>query len=98
MIIRSILLTCLFAAALSVYGASAADPGSTSTASSQSKQPSRDKAGVTVYYFHGGVRCSNCINFEKYTGELMNTVFADAVKAGNLEWRVVNTDEPGNEH
>jgi hypothetical protein len=53
---------------------------------------------IIVYYFHGGARCTNCINFERYTTELMNTVFAPAQRDGALEWKIVNTDERENAH
>lgn len=74
------------------------DSSSTRTKMAAGKAQPQHAHKVVVYYFHGGVRCTNCINFEKYTDELMRTTFAEAVKNGSVEWRVVNTDERGNEH
>lgn len=53
---------------------------------------------AAVYYFHGGMRCSNCIKFEKYTDETMRTTFADAIKEGKVAWNVVDWDKPENKH
>jgi hypothetical protein len=53
---------------------------------------------IIAYYFHGNVRCDTCEKIEAYTRETLFTNFEEAVKDGQLEWRVVNTDEPENEH
>jgi len=53
---------------------------------------------VVVYYFHGNVRCSNCRNFEAYSNEIIQKVFAKELKSGRLEWRVTNVDEASNQH
>lgn len=53
---------------------------------------------VVVYYFHGTARCPTCRKFESYSDEAVKEAFSDALEAGWLEWRVVNVDEPGNEH
>ncbi len=53
---------------------------------------------LKVYYFRGTARCWSCITIEKYTDEAIRSFFADAMKNGTLEWSVVNTDEPANEH
>lgn len=53
---------------------------------------------VIVYYFHGTRRCATCRKFEAYTTELMKTTFAQQLKSRKLEFRVVNVDEPQNEH
>jgi hypothetical protein len=44
-----------------------------------------------VYYFHGNVRCKTCNTIELWTKEVV-------LKNQDLEWRVVNIDEPENEH
>jgi len=67
------------------------------------KAPPRDKAAgsdtrVIAYYFHGYVRCITCRTIEAYSGEAVQSFFADALKSGRLEWRVINVEEPGNEH
>lgn len=53
---------------------------------------------IVVYYFHSTARCVTCRTIEAYTAEAIQTGFPEALKAGRLQWRVVNVDEPGNEH
>ena len=53
---------------------------------------------VVAYYFHGNMRCMTCRKIEAYTKEAMETGFPEALKDGRLELRVVNVDEPDNEH
>ena len=53
---------------------------------------------VIAFYFHGTKRCSTCMTIEDYTDESLKTNFADEIKAGRLEWRMVNIEEPDNEH
>jgi len=53
---------------------------------------------VVAYYFHGNVRCTTCRTIESYAKEAIQTGFADALKDGRLEWRVVNVEESGNDH
>lgn len=80
-----------------VFGFGATESTQT-VAKASSKATAESGKKLLVYYFHGGVRCTNCINFEKYTDELMKTKFADAIKSGRLVWQVVNTDEKANKH
>lgn len=53
---------------------------------------------VTAYYFHGSFRCATCFNMEKYSNEAIEVNFKDALASGNLEFKVVNVEEKGNEH
>lgn len=53
---------------------------------------------VVVYYFHGNMRCRTCRTIEAYTKEAIESGFADALKDGRMEWRVVNVEAPGNDH
>jgi hypothetical protein len=55
-------------------------------------------AGVRVYYFHGTTRCATCKTIEAYAHEIVATAFAPELKAGSLEWKTVNVDEPANQH
>jgi hypothetical protein len=52
---------------------------------------------IIAYYFHGNVRCPTCRKMEALANEALQSGFADELKSGRLEWRVVNLDEPGNE-
>jgi hypothetical protein len=53
---------------------------------------------IVAYYFHGKVRCPTCESIETYSKEAVETGFAEQLKDGRLEWRIVNYEEPGNEH
>ena len=53
---------------------------------------------VVAYYFHGNMRCMTCRTIEAYAKEAIQAGFPEALKDGRLEFRVVNVDEPGNEH
>ncbi|MDD5426027.1 MAG: nitrophenyl compound nitroreductase subunit ArsF family protein [candidate division Zixibacteria bacterium] len=53
---------------------------------------------IIVYYFHGTRRCSNCVKFENYTKETLDSGFAGEIESGLLEWRQVDTDESENKH
>ena len=55
-------------------------------------------AGILVYYFHGTTRCATCRTIEAYAHETVASAFAAELKAGSLEWTVVNVDEPANQH
>ena len=54
--------------------------------------------GVVVFYFHGNVRCTTCRTIEAYAHDAIHTGFAGELDDGALSWRVVNVDEPENEH
>ena len=60
--------------------------------------PEEEKHAVIVYYFHGTARCERCRKFEAYTKEALLTGFPEELKTGLLEWRVLNVEEPANEH
>ena len=53
---------------------------------------------VKAYYFHGDFRCSNCYKIEKYSKEAIDKYFAKELASGELEYKVINVDERGNEH
>lgn len=53
---------------------------------------------VVLYYFHGTARCPTCRKFESYSNEALQQAFAENLNNGRLEWKVVNVDEPGNQH
>jgi len=111
-IITAVLL--MFVAASVVYlvvketgGKAAQNPAPSGTILSVSGEHPRgatlppDKAEaskVVAYYFHGNARCTTCRTIESYAKEAIETKLADAIKDGRLEWRIVNVEEPGNEH
>ena len=51
-----------------------------------------------AYYFHGNKRCSTCRKLEAYSEEAITGGFAPELESGELEWRVVNTDDKANAH
>ncbi len=53
---------------------------------------------VTVYYFHKTARCMTCNRIETLTRQAVEGGFADEIKAGRIEIKVVNVEEPGNRH
>lgn len=59
---------------------------------------SSPQAKAIAYYFHGSFRCFTCTNMEKFAREAIETNFKDALASGNLEFKVVNVEERGNEH
>jgi hypothetical protein len=54
--------------------------------------------GVVAYYFHGNLRCKTCRTIEAYSEEAIRSQFAVEFGSGRLAWRVVNVEEPENEH
>jgi len=53
---------------------------------------------VVAYYFHGNFRCRTCRTIEAYSEEAIRSEFANELGSGRLAWRVVNVEEPENEH
>jgi hypothetical protein len=53
---------------------------------------------LVVYYFHTNTRCWTCNQFEKLTKEVLEEEFAEQTDKGLLEYRVVNVEQPANEH
>ena len=53
---------------------------------------------VVVYYFHGDRRCKTCNAIESNSKALLDSVFAEQMKSGTIEWRVRNTDEKEHAH
>jgi len=54
----------------------------------QVSTPQKDR--IVVYYTHRSNRCKTCNLVESMGQEVVNTDFAEAVKAGELEWQDVN--------
>jgi hypothetical protein len=60
--------------------------------------PQSDTHKVIAYYFHTNTRCSTCIKIEAYSKEAIEKGFADELKKGTLEMRIVNYENPENKH
>lgn len=54
--------------------------------------------GVIAYYFHSNTRCPTCRTIESYAHKAIQAAFADELRDGSLQWRVVNYETSGNEH
>jgi hypothetical protein len=53
---------------------------------------------LIAYYFHRTQRCRTCLTIERYAKEALTEAFPEALKTGELEWRVLNVEESANEH
>ena len=64
----------------------------------ESATPAAGAAGarVIVYYFHGKVRCPTCETIESYGHEAVSEGFAEELRTGRLEWRVLDYEDPQN--
>lgn len=96
------ILLVLFAAAGIVYaviggGAPAKDTAPVAPAAEVKKEAALPD-GVTVYYFHTTFRCHSCLTIERLTHETLNEQFAAEQKSGAIRWRMINYEEPANEH
>ena len=58
----------------------------------------KESRKLIVYYFHNSYRCPSCRKIEAFTAEAVNANFEKELKAGRMEYSVVNVDEKGNEH
>jgi hypothetical protein len=54
--------------------------------------------GIIIYYFHGTRRCKTCRAIEAYAKEAVEGKYGEQLESGQLKWKVVNIDEPKNEH
>lgn len=79
----------------------AASPQSTAESSADSAASGSPRLAahqIVIYYFHGKERCENCRNLETWAKEAVGATYADAFKAGQMEWRVVDFSQPENLH
>ena len=53
---------------------------------------------VIVYYFHGKYRRGTCKRIEKLTKESVTESFANEIRTGLVEVKVINVDEKENSH
>jgi hypothetical protein len=72
-----------------IPSAGAASPGGSAAVSGHK---------LTVYYFHSKRRCPTCMKMEAYTREAVTKGFANLVKTGRVELKVVDVDEPRDRH
>ena len=53
---------------------------------------------ATVYYFHGQFRCTTCNNMEKWTQEIVETIFKKELDKGVIKFQAINYETKENEH
>ncbi len=51
---------------------------------------------VVVTYYHGTIRCFECLEIEGFSRQTLEERFADRLAAGELEWRALDYDRPEN--
>jgi hypothetical protein len=82
-----------------VQGNAKASGAVAAVATAQAKnQIATHRRTVVAYYFHGNFRCPTCRKIEALSREAVESGFPEDLKAGRLEWHVINVEEPGNEH
>jgi hypothetical protein len=55
-----------------------------------------EKPKVEVYYFHATMRCHTCLAIEEQTRKTLDEDFADAVKSGIIQLKVLNLEDKEN--
>lgn len=92
----------LFVAVSVVYLVSQESRKSLAATPQASKELAKDGAvrapKVVLYYFHGNFRCVSCRKLEAVSQQALTDGFAQEMKRGDLEWRVVNVETSSNEH
>lgn len=53
---------------------------------------------IVVTYFHNTMRCPTCHKIEDLSNQAIQSGFSKELSSGKLIWRVINVDEPQNEH
>lgn len=53
---------------------------------------------LIVYYFHGSRRCTTCMKIEELASQAVTANFAEKLASGDVVFRSVNLEAPGNEH
>ncbi len=60
--------------------------------------PAEPPATIVVTYFRATARCMSCLKIEDLTNATMTTRFAGPIAEKRVVWRVLNVDEPENNH
>ena len=94
---RHSVIGCAVLVAVVVLAGTTLSPPAAAAGKTQTTATDADNA-IVAYYFHGNKRCSTCRKLEAYSEEAITGGFTSELEAGELEWRVVNTDEDGNAH
>jgi hypothetical protein len=96
---RTALFVITILAAFAAFAFSVLTPGVSAEELTSGVSSSGAAADEFVaFYFHGNVRCATCRKIEAYARESIAQGFVDELDSGRLAWRVINIEEPGNEH
>lgn len=68
------------------------------TATGKTPPKARHGGQLVVYYLHGHFRCASCLKIEAYTREAVEKGFAADLKKHKVEWKVLDIEDPGNQH
>lgn len=55
------------------------------------------KDRVEILYFHGAQRCITCRAIEKYTKELLDSIYSQELASGKVVYRVIDISKKENE-
>ena len=58
----------------------------------------KEERQLVVYYFMTTYRCPSCHFIEEFTRAAINENFAGQLKSGSVVFKMLNIEEPGNEH
>lgn len=76
----------------------AASPTAAATVPAVTAVPAEAPSTVVVTYFHATARCASCLKIEDLASTAVTTRFAVPLAEKRLSWRLVNIDEPENNH
>jgi hypothetical protein len=70
-------------------------PSVAATSATVEEEPLAD--GMIAYYFHGSTRCPTCETIEAYGHEAIQSGFANQIREGSVQWRVLDYEQPDQE-
>ena len=97
-IITAVLLLFVAISVVALIVKQSTDGPEASTGGDAAKSEQLPDDRMIVYYFHGNMRCPTCNTLEAYSKEAVETLFADELNSGQVEFQVVNYDESWNGH
>ncbi len=93
------ILLLIFVAVSVVYlvtGNKQADTEASVTETAVEPSSTPENHQIIAYYYHGNRRCKTCRTIEAYAAEAIQTGFADALDAGQVDWQVLNFEDSAN--
>ena len=88
-------IVCMVMMAAPAFSADLAKPAKTETAKTEAPKPAHS---IVVTYFHNTMRCPTCHKIEELSTQAIKFHFEKELSTGKLVFRVINVDEPANEH